>query len=155
VNIYRKLQALRLDENVPVRLNYEESCDVHHYTDDYIEDAVSETGIAYTLAEAITEGPLYLNGNHILEEMRNDGLLDNYDRGDEAFTDFVAEVIVQKHWDYDWFEYHTERYDYKRGRTTFTLDFEVKAEDLKDHPMAFSGWEAQVETNHGLLTIKD
>ena len=124
MNIYKKLQALRLDENAPVRLNYEESCQVHHYTDDYIEGAISETGIAYTL-------------------------------GDEAFTDFVAEVITENHWDYDWFEYHTERYDHKRGYTTFVLDFEIKAADLKDHPMAFSGWEAQVETNHGLLTIKD
>ena len=155
MNIYKKLRALGLDEESLVRLNYEESCDVHHYMDDHIEIAVNETGIAYTLAEVITEGPLYTSGNDVLEEMRAAGLLDEYERGDEDFTDYVAEVIGENHWDYDWLEHHTERYDHKRGRTTFMLDFEVKASDLRDHPMAFAGWEAQVQTGHGLLTMKD
>lgn len=154
MSIYKKLQALRLDDNAEVRVSYEDGCDVHHYTDDYLFHAMHETGIAHTLAEAITDGPLYLNGNAILEEMRNEGLLDDYERGDGTFTDFVAEVIADNHWDYDWFEHHTERFDHKRGFTTFTLDFDVKVQDLKNHPFSFSGWEAQVLTENGLLTLE-
>jgi len=155
VDIYRKLRALGLDENTPVHLNYEESCAVYHYTDDFVDEAVNETGIAYTLAEVITEGPLYTSGNDILTEMRDEGLLDEYVRGDEGFTDFVTEVIAEKHWDYDWLEYHTEHHDRKRGCTTFVLDFDVRASDLRDYPKAFAGWTAQVQTGYGLLTMKD
>ena len=155
MNLYKKIQALGLDENTKVQLSYEDGCGVHHYTDSYIEEALGETGIAHTLAEVITDGPLYTVGNGILDEMRDEGLLDEYERGDWNFTDFVADVIAENHWDYDWFEHSTERYDHKRGHTTFSLEFEVRASDLKDHPHVFSGWTAQVETKHGLLTVKD
>ena len=115
--------------------------------------AVSNTGIAHTLAEAITEGPLYKHGNEILEEMRNEGLLDDYERGSEEFTSFVADVIESEHWNYGWLDYSTEKFDHKRGFTTFTLDFDVKASDLKAHPHAFIGWTASVRTDNGTLTL--
>ena len=153
MSFYRKIRALKLEDSTNVNLTWEEGCDVHHYTDDHVDMAVSNTGIAHTLAEAITEGPLYKNGNEILEEMRDDGLLDDYERGSEDFTSFVAEVIEDNHWDYDWFEYETTKYDHKRGFTTFTLDFDVKAGDLKDHPHAFIGWTASVRTDNGTLTL--
>jgi len=153
MSFYEKIQALKLDEDTDVSFIFEEGCDVHHYTDTYLEEAISLTGIAHTLAEVISEGPLYENGNSILEEMREEGLLDEYERGDESFTDFVAETIATNHWDYGWLEHSTERYDYKRGFTTFTLEFDVKAGDLKNHPSAFLGWTASVQTGHGTLTL--
>ena len=153
MSLYEKIQALKLGNDVNVNITWKEGCDVHHYTDEYLEEAISKTGIAYTLAEAITEGPLYESGNDILEEMRHAGLLSDYERGDGTFTDFVAEVITESHWDYDWFEYETERYDYKRGYTTFTLDFDVKVSDLKDCPNAFIGWDASVQTVNGTLAL--
>ena len=67
MSFYRKIRALKLEDSTNVNLTWEEGCDVHHYTDDHIDMAVNNTGIAHTLAEAITEGPLYKNGNEILE----------------------------------------------------------------------------------------
>ena len=153
MSFYKKIQALQLDDNTNVNLTWEEGCDVHHYTDDYLDEAVSDTGIAHTLAEAITEGPLYKSGNEILEEMREEGLLDEYERGSEDFTSFVAEVVASEHWNYDWLDYETTKYDHKRGFTTFTLDFDVKAGDLEKHPNAFIGWTASVRTESGTLTL--
>ena len=85
--------------------------------------------------------------------MRDEGLLDDYERGSEDFTSFVADVIESEHWNYGWLDYSTEKFDHKRGFTTFTLDFDVKAGDLKDHPHAFIGWTASVRTDNGTLTL--
>ena len=153
MSFYRKIRALKLEDSTNVNLTWEEGCDVHHYTDDHVDMAVSNTGIAHTLAEAITEGPLYKNGNEILEEMRDEGLRDDYERGSEDFTSFVADVIESEHWNYGWLDYSTEKFDHKRGFTTFTLDFDVKAGDLKDPPHAFIGWTASVRTDNGTLTL--
>ncbi len=153
MSFYKRIQALQLDDSTNVNLTWEEGVDVHHYTDDYLDEAVVDTGIAQTLAEAVAEGPLYETGNDILDEMRDEGLLDEYERGSEDFTNFVAEVIATEHWNYDWLDYSTEKYDHKRGFTTFTLDFDVKASDLKDHPDAFIGWTASVRTENGTLTL--
>tara|TARA_Y100001973_G_C5034266_1_gene249593 strand:- start:107 stop:571 length:465 start_codon:yes stop_codon:yes gene_type:complete len=153
MSFYRKIRALKLEDSTNVNLTWEEGCDVHHYTDDHVDMAVSNTGIAHTLAEVITDGPLYKNGNEILEEMRDEGLLDDYERGSEDFTSFVADVIESEHWNYGWLDYSTEKFDHKRGFTTFTLDFDVKAGDLKDHPHAFIGWTASVRTDNGTLTL--
>ena len=57
-----------------------------------------------------------------LNEMRDDGLLDEYERGDEAFTDFVAEVIGETFYEYDWIEQSTQRFDHKRGWTDLSME---------------------------------
>jgi hypothetical protein len=154
MSIYKKIRALGLDDNTEVNFTWEEGCGVMHYTDEYIGRAINETGIAHTLAGVITEGPLYENGNDILGEMRAEGLLDEYERGNCDFGDFVAEMILSEHWNYEWFDYETVKYDHKRGHTTFTLDFDVKAGDLKNHPTAFMGWTASVHTKDGMLTLE-
>jgi hypothetical protein len=153
MSFYKRIKALGLSDETNVNLVLEEGCDVHHYTDDYLSNAMAITGIAHTLAETITEGPLYESGSDILQEMRDEGLLDDYERGSDDFTSFVAEVIEDNHWDYDWFEHETTRYDYKRGHTTFTLEFDVPAKDLKNHPFAFQNWVASVQTENGTLTL--
>ncbi len=67
MSFYNRIKALGLEDDTNVNLVLEESCNVHHYTDDYLSDAMASTGIAHTLAEAIAEGPLYESGNNILE----------------------------------------------------------------------------------------
>ena len=105
MSLYDKIRALGVPEDVKVNFSYEEGAEVFHFNETHIETAMGETGFAYTLAEAITSGVLYEKGNEILDEMREEGLLDEYERGDEAFTDFVSEVIEENHWNYCWFGY--------------------------------------------------
>ena len=93
MSLYKKIKALGVEDDVKVNFSYEEGCDVLHYTEEEVETAMSQTGFAFTLAEAITDGVLYRKGNSILDEMRDEELLEEYERGDEAFTDFVSEVI--------------------------------------------------------------
>ena len=153
MSLYEKIKSLGVEDDVKVNFSYEQGADVFHYTDDALETAMGETGFANTLAEAITGGILYKMGNGILEEMRDEGLLDEYERGDEAFTDFVADVISDEHWNYDWFEHSTEKYDHKRGYTSLSAEFDVRLGDLKDEFLPLSGWQVSVQTPNGHLTV--
>lgn len=153
MSVYKRLKTLGLQDSSEVNLTYEEGCNVMHYTDDFIDDALSNSSVIETLTEAITEGPLYEQGNPVLDEIREAGYLDDYER-DGSFYDHVEGVIRDNHWDHDWFEHHTERYDHKRGHTVFSFNFNVKVADLQENPYAFSGWTAEVLTDDGVLTLE-
>ena len=153
MSLYKKIKALGVEDNVNVNFSIEEGAEVFHFNETHMETAMSETGFAYTLAEAITSGILYEKGNEILDEMRTEGLLDGYERGDEAFTDFVSEVIEENHWNYGWIEHSTEKHDHKRGYTELSAEFDIPLADLKNDPMPLIGWKASVQTPNGYLTI--
>ena len=154
MSLYKKIRSLGLNDDAKVTFTYEDGCDVMHYNETHIDTAMNTTNFAYVLAEAITQGILYHNGNEILDEMRNEGLLDDYDRGDEAFTDFVAEVINDNHYDYGWVENETERYDHKRGYTSLSAEFDVPVVNLKNEVDPLSGWSVSVMTQNGHLTLE-
>ena len=149
---YDKIKALGADDETTVNFSWEEGCDVFHYNETHVETALGETNAAYELAEAITEGVFYEKGNPILDEMREDGLLDDYERGDEAFTDFVAEVIGESFYDYDWIEQSTQRFDHKRGWTDLSMGLSIPLGDLKEtgyNPLP--SWTCQVRDGNGNL----
>ena len=149
---YDKIKALGADDETNVSFSWEEGCDVFHYNETHVETALGETNAAYELAEAITEGVFYEKGNPILDEMREDGLLEDYERGDEAFTDFVEEVIGESFYDYDWIEQSTQRFDHKRGWTDLSMGLSIPLGDLKEtgyNPLP--GWECQVRDGNGNL----
>ena len=153
-SFYDKIKALGVDDETKVDFSWEEGCDVLHYNETHVETAMGETGAAYVLAEAITEGVLYEKGNEILEEMRDEGLLDEYERGDECFTDFVAEVISDSFYEYDWIEQSTQRFDHKRGWTDLSMELSVPLGNLKDEFYPLIGWTAKVQTPNGYLTVE-
>ena len=153
MSLYEKIKALGVEDDVNVNFSIQEGADVFHFNETHIETAMSETGFAYTLAEAITSGILYENGNEILDEMRTEGLLDDYERGDEAFTDFVSEVIEENHYNYGWIDHSTKKYDHKRGFTELSAEFDIPLADLKNDPFPLIGWKASVQTPNGYLTV--
>tara|TARA_R110000824_G_scaffold238963_1_gene427691 strand:+ start:296 stop:775 length:480 start_codon:yes stop_codon:yes gene_type:complete len=153
-SFYDKIKALGVEDDVSVDFKWEEGCDVFHYNETHIEDAMSNTGAASVLAEAITEGVFYEKGNSILEEMRDEGLLEEYERGDEAFTDFVCDVINEEHYNYDWIENSTERFDHKRGWTDLALELSIPLGDLKGQGYnPLPSWTASVRTPAGYMTL--
>ena len=154
MSLYKKIKSLGVEDDTAVTFSFEDGCDVFHFNETHIETAMSNTGIAYSLAEAITQGVLYDKGNEVLEEMRTEGLLGEYERGEEIFTDFVQEVIEENHYDYSWLDFSTEKYDYKRGYTTVTAEFAVRLGDLKGYPAPLPGWTTSVRTPNGYLTVE-
>ena len=49
MSFYNRIKALGLEDDTNVNLVLEEGCDVHHYTDDFLSNAMAITGIAHTL----------------------------------------------------------------------------------------------------------
>ena len=151
-SFYDKIKALGADDETTENFSWEEGCDVFHYNETHVETAMSETGAAGVLAEAITEGVFYEKGNSILETMREDGLLDEYERGDEYFTSFVEEVIDSEFYNYDWIEQSTQRFDHKRGWTDLSMGLSIPLGDLKEtgyNPLP--SWTCQVRDGNGNL----
>ena len=152
---FNKLREMNLDASCKVTLSTEGGAEIIHYTgDDYEGETIDDTGIAYKMAELATS--TYLPNNDLIEEMRYNGVLDDYERGSFEFEEYVAGVIRG-----DWYEYmdvNTEHYDHKRGYTNvkaavkLTLGELLKAD--QEMPSLFSSWEVEVQTPMGALKVE-
>ena len=138
-----KIREADLDPSSRVTLFMEEGGDVFHYLDSYKHDFVEGTSLAYALAELVSD-PRFKD-NEYIKAMREEELLDDYERGLYEFHDYVTEVITENWFDYDWIETETEQYDYKRGFLT--------VQELLNSEMVLMGWEARVKHPHGTLEI--
>ena len=153
-SFYDKIKALGVTDEASVTFEWEEGCDVFHYNETHVETAMGETNAANELAEAITEGVFYAKGSSVLEEMRDDGLLDEYERGSENFADFVADVIGESFYDYDWIEQSTQRFDHKRGWTDLSMRLSIPLGYLKEDSYNYNplpNWTCQVRDGKGNL----
>jgi len=158
-NIIETLRELNVADDDFVHLNYEDATSVWHISDDYIDEALAETDTARRLARLLaTPGiPVYsrYEGN-ILDEMRSDGLLDDYDRED-WFEDYLTETIEREAYQHDLLSISTERHDHKRGTCEIAAKVKVLARDLfklGDTATSFvGGFEVTVQTKNGLLTL--
>lgn len=151
-----KLREANLDDGTRVVLRIEGGDDVVHAWDGYQEDVISSSGIAEELANVATHpgDPLGL-----LDNMRMEGLLDDYDRDDPDecgwFDEYVSEVLSEQARAYGWIETETEQYDYKRGYCTAYAEFGTTVGHLFENmsDFDFGGWTAQVHTKLGSLKV--
>ena len=152
---YRVL-TLEFDDITPVELKFEGGCDVIHCNDDYHERVFEDTDVFQVFAQLITS-PSFKD-NLIIEVLREDGLLDEYDRGNFDFENYVADAIREHMWDFDFVNGTLEQYDHKRGfyRVRFgfptTLGHLKRAVELEPHTV--SGLGVDVYTGVGILTIE-
>ena len=150
----QKLKDANLTTNTKVMLKYEDGNDVVHCHDNYEDDVVGGTCIASYLSEMAINPSL--GNNHVIQEMRENGLLDDYARGSDDFEDFVSEVVSENWREYDWIEASTEKYDHKRGFTTVSAFLETTVEavsNMADFELA--GWVIEVDHPLGALVITD
>ena len=151
-----KLQSLKLPEDAMLTLTYEEGADVFHYTGNEVEDAISETSVIQEFASLISNSKLDARNTwcgNILEHLRNEQWLDDYERGSGNFDEYIAEVLTDNFYDTDMIEYSTEKYDHKRGFTTLTAQVEVPASNYFEVVPFITGWTISVETDLGTVTI--
>ncbi len=126
--------------------------------------------IAGLLASGV---PVYSNwgdlseGNDILNDMRSNDELEEYERGDECFEEYLTERLQSTIYDGEYsLEYSTTQYDYKRGRCEISATVRLRAGDLYAAEAAesgrltffgadslVSGFEVSVETPNGTLTL--
>mgnify|MGYP001472501453 CR=1 FL=1 len=157
MNKLDKLNSALTDGTMDVVMIYEDRCDVWHCTDEYVAEAVEQTSTADALAQLITLSPEITDqwGNPILDNMRDSGYLEDYQRGGGTFCEHVASSIRQNFYEGDWLEYNTEKYDHKRGCTTISATVKLPMRDvIKLDEAALSGWTLQVTTDLGNLIIE-
>ena len=86
---FDKLQEMNLNGESKVVLSTEDGADIIHYTgEDYEGDTVRETGIATSLASLVTSK--HLANTAAIEELRDEGYLDDYERGTFEFEEYVS-----------------------------------------------------------------
>ena len=128
-NVFENLKSLNLEEGTIVTLTYEEGADVFHFNETEIETALSQTDVVNQFAELIATPGLDARDSwseaSILEGLRDQGMLDDYERGSFTFSEFITEMISENFYDTELIDYSTEKYDHKRGFTTLTATVKV------------------------------
>ena len=124
----KKLQSLNLPEDSLVTLTYEDGTDVFHYNESEIDTAISETTVISEFVSLISNSRLKAShrwcGN-VLEHLRDNHYLEDYERGSYEFEEYLADTITENFYDVDLIEYSTEKYDHKRGFTTLTAEVQI------------------------------
>ena len=156
MTITKKLQELNLSQDATVSLSYSEGTDVFNFNETEIETALSETSVVSEFASLIANTKLDARNRwsgNIIQHLRAQDYLEDYERGSYAFEDYIAEAITDNFYDVDLIDYSTEKYDHKRGFTTLTAEVEVPVANLIEVDPFVTGWTVSVQTEDGVLTL--
>ena len=144
-NIIDKLQSLQVGGDDYVYLNYEESTSVWH--------------ISQVLARLLVTPGIRVFSRYeenILELMRDEGLLDGYEK-DGTFEQYLVETIQKEAYEYDLLTISTERHDHKRGTCEIAANVKVFASELfklgEGASSFVAGFDVVIQTKNGILTL--
>ena len=149
------LNKLNLSESANITLKYKAGTQVFHYTGDYLDEAFNETQALYDVARLVSwEG--IRKHNSLINNLRSNGALDDYERGSFEFEDHVYQAI-RENWD-EYVEESLEQWDHKRGMCNLTAEVEVPRNLIAEaEEFAFSlgsGWTVHVKTDNGNLELE-
>ena len=161
MSIINKIKNLNLSNDTAVTMTYEDVCDVFIHNETAVETALTDTDVISTLAELITEYPklnVYTkyaaDDSGILNHLRNEGFLNDYERGNFEFTDFVTEVLTENFYDQDFVDSSIQAYDYKRGECTLSTEVQTTVGELLSQKVtSLIPWTVSVPTENGTLTF--
>ena len=156
MSVVKRLQSLNLPEDAMITLTREEGTDVFVHNETEVEDAMSQTTVIEDFATLISNTKLDARNSwsgNILQHLRDNDFLEEYERGTFAFEDFLAETLTENFYDTDLIEYSTEKYDHKRGFCTLTAQVQIPYTNFVEVNPFISGWTVSVETNNGTLTF--
>ncbi len=156
MHILEKLSSLQLPGDSLVTLTYSEGTDVFVHNETEVDTAMAETDVISQFSELIATPGLKVTtpyGTEILQGLREDNLLDNYDR-DGWFSEYLCETISDNFYDVDLVDYSIEKYDHKRGFCTLTATVKVSLDNLLESQPSLGGWSASVNTVAGTLTLE-
>jgi len=163
MNYENKLESLNLAPGAAVTLTYSDGCDVFIHNDTAIEVALKETNTVTAFSRLVEHLAEKSESTHwILEQLRDDYVLDYDDEEDDAgklipvrldYTD-ISDAIDENFGEQSFIESEIKRYDHKRGHCTLTAVVELTVEELFKNLPDLTGWEIEVETTNGMLTIE-
>ena len=156
MSVANKLKSMNLPEDAVVTLTYEEGTDVFVHNETEIDDAMSNTSVISEFAALIAQSKLDARNRwsgNVLEHLRAENYLDDYERGSYNFEEYLAETLSENFYDTELIDYSTEKYDHKRGFTTLTAQVEVPVSNFIEVNPILLGWKVAVETDDGTLTF--
>ena len=156
MSVVKRLQTLNLPKDAMVRLTYEEGTDVFVHNETEVEEAMNQTDVINNFASLIANTKLDVRNQwsgNIIQHLRDNDFLDEYERGSFAFEDFLTDMITENFYDMDFVEHSTEKYDHKRGFCTLTAQVEVPLANFVEVNPFVSGWKVSVETENGTLSF--
>tara|TARA_B100001094_G_scaffold264483_1_gene266502 strand:- start:190 stop:666 length:477 start_codon:yes stop_codon:yes gene_type:complete len=156
MSVLKRLQTLNLPEDAMITLTREEGTDVFVHNETEVDDAMNETSVIYDFASLIANTKLDARNRwsgNVIQHLRDNDFLDEYERGSFAFEEYLAETLTENFYDTELIEHSTEKYDHKRGFCTLTAQVEVPFANFAEvNPMVI-GWNVSVETENGTLTF--
>ena len=158
VTIIDTINNLDVTDDTIVTLKYEDSHEGWHSTGELESEAVRETSTADMVADLITDKALQVRtifGDELaLDALRDTDLLEDYERGEYAFEQFIAETIRENLYDVDEFvEFNTQQYDHKRGNCTVSAEFTTTVANLKEGVDGATGWTASFQHAGGTFSF--
>ena len=123
-----KLNLDHIDQK-PCTLTLEINHPVSHWDGDYHNRAYNESGIFQRLSEVVSHRLLSENSHIVL--LRDKELLEDYNRGDFKFVEFVADKMRQENENYGFVVSDLEMWDRKRGNLKMTAMVETTVGKLK------------------------
>ena len=152
-----KLKELDLPGDTWVTLTYSDYADVLHYQDDAVNQAVDETDVTRRFSNLVMALP-DTRRKGILADLEDACGLEIPDPDDENSepldADQVREAVDNNFYDQEFISHEIKKYDHKRGRCTLTATVEVTLEEILGLDYDLSGWEIEVETKRGTLSIE-
>jgi hypothetical protein len=155
LSVYDTLRKINPNEDTLVTLTYSEGTDVFVHNETEVETALSETSVIDSFCELIATPGLRASdrwGNSVLEQFRDNDLLEEYER-DFTFAEFLGETVRENFYDLELIDHSTEKYDYKRGFCTLTATVQVPVDNLLKSAPFLHGWEVTVTTEMGQITL--
>ena len=156
MSIIQKIKDLNLPEDTTVSLSYSEGTDVFVHNETEVETALSDTDVVSVFSELVATRALQAEsayGTHIISSLREEGYLEDYERGSFGFAEYIAEKLEENFYDQEFIDYSTEKYDHKRGFTTLSADVKVSVKNLLLAQPYLGNWTVSVPTNAGTLTL--
>ena len=156
MSIIQKIKDLNVSEDTTVTLSYSDGADVFVHNETEVDTALEQTDVLSVFSELVATRALQVEssyGTHILSSLREDGHLEDYERGSYGFAEHIAEKLEENFYDQEFIEHSTEKYDHKRGFTTLSTDVKVSVKNLLFASPYLGSWTVQVPTDAGTLTI--
>ena len=157
MSLIKKLQSLNLPQDAVLSLSYSDGTDVFVHNETDVDDALAYTDVVGTFANLIATRGLSVSTagtDNILEWIREEGYLEEYDRGSDNFSEYLTEVLTENFYEQDFIYSSTERYDHKRGFCTLNANVQVSASEVISASPILTGWKVSVETENGTLTLE-
>ena len=103
----QKLKSLRTAPNAMATLTYSEGTDVFLMNEDEVETALSETNVVQKFSDLITTPGINATtpfGTSIIEELRHNDYLLDYERGSFSFSEYISETIRDNFYELDFID---------------------------------------------------